>query len=239
MLQPATQRLRYSLHHQWPHNYSIITYGYTQVPAISQVYTQWGRLNCTNQRASQIYTGYAAGSGSQRRAFNGRRPVDITPYGGGANMLCLTSSPRSHTYSNGVPITASTLYAAQYLNDSSRTERPSPVPCSVCEVHDASTMLTIPGTNQCPQGWDKEYGGFIMAQSSRAALANNVMKSEYICVDDAFETYSGAVPLQSSRTDTVTYLSKVKVDCGQGIPCSASQYSQTSSIICAVCSKST
>ena len=154
-------------------------------------------------------------------------------------MLCLTSSPLSHDSSDSIPSTASTLYAAQYLNDSTRTREPHPIPCSVCEVHDVSTLLTIPGTNQCPQGWDKEYSGFIMAQSSKVGFAENFEESEYICMDNAFETYSGAVPLQSNTEDTVTYMSKVKVDCGKGIPCSISQYSSSLSITCAVCSKST
>lgn len=152
-------------------------------------------------------------------------------------MLCLTNTPslRSHD----APSAAATVYAAQYLNDSINLRQPQPMPCSVCEVHNASSILTIPGSDQCPNGWTMEYNGFIMAQSSRVGSDNNFEESQYICVDDAFDSYTGARQLQQNRANTVTFMSIVKVDCGHGITCGSSKYSSTSSLTCAVCSKRT
>ena len=153
-------------------------------------------------------------------------------------MLCLTSTP-SLRPSHDAPSTAATVYAAQYLNDSITFEQPRPMPCSVCEVQNTTSILTIPGSDRCPQGWAMEYNGLIMAQSSVVGTVDNFEESEYICVDDAFESYSGANRLQQNRADTATFMSAVKVDCGQGIPCGGSSYSSTLSLTCAVCSKRT
>ena len=153
-------------------------------------------------------------------------------------MLCLTSTP-SLRESHDAPATAATVYAAQYLNDSITLEQPQPMPCSVCEVQNATSILTIPGSDRCPVGWAMEYNGFIMAQSSVVGRVDNFEESEYICVDDSFESYSGANTLQQNRPDTATFMSAVKVDCGQGIPCGDSSYSSTLSLTCAVCSKRT
>ena len=151
-------------------------------------------------------------------------------------MLCLTSTP-SLSGSHDAPAAAATLYAAQYLNDSTALRQPRPMPCSVCEVQNTSTVLTIPGSNQCPMGWSMEYNGFIMAQSSRIGRVNNFEESEYICVDGAFDSYSGASQLELNSEDTATFMSVVKVDCDHGIPCGNLKYSSTLSLTCAVCSK--
>lgn len=201
------------------------------------MYTQWGKQSCSSEGVTSVYTGYAAGPGSFRRGTNGRQQ-DIAIFGGGTNMLCLTSTP-SLRASHDAPSIAATLYAAQYLNDSISFEHPQPMPCSVCEVQNTTSILTIPGSDQCPEGWTVEYNGFIMAQSSRVGRVDNFEESEYICVDNAFESYSGASQLQQNRADTATFMSAVKVDCGQGIPCGDSSYSSTLSLTCAVCSKRT
>ena len=182
-----------------------------------------------------MYTGYAAGPGSFRQGRTGRAQ-DIDIFGGGTNMLCLTSRPSLRS-SHTAPSMAPTIYAAQYLNDSISLEQPRPMPCSVCEVQNASSILTIPGSDGCPAGWTMEYNGFIMAQSSAVGRVDNFEESEYICVDDAFETYSGATRLLQNRRDTATFMSTVKVDCGQGVPCGETSYSSTLSLTCAVCSK--
>ena len=184
-----------------------------------------------------MYTGYAAGPGSFRRGNTGRQQ-DIAIFGGGTNMLCLTNTPSLRS-SHNAPTMASTVYAAQYLNDSSRFEQPRPMPCTVCEVQNTTSILTVPGSDRCPAGWTMEYNGFIMAQSSTVGSVDNFEESEYICVDDAFETYSGATQLQRNRRDTATFMSTVKVDCGQGVPCGDASYSSTLSLTCAVCSKRT
>lgn len=202
------------------------------------MYTQWGKQSCSSDGITTVYTGYAAGPGSYRRSSNNGRQVDIAIYGGGTNMLCLTNTP-SLRASHNAPATAATVYAAQYLNDSISLRQPRPMPCSVCEVHNTSSVLTIPGSDRCPMGWSMEYNGFIMAQSSRVGRANNFEESQYICVDDAFDSYQGASLLQQNTADTATFMSTVKVDCGHGIPCSGSSYSSISSLTCAVCSKRT
>lgn len=215
----------------------MFSYVTAQVPVISQVYIQWGKQSCSSEGTTPVYTGYAAGPGSFRPSNNGRQQ-DFAIYGGGTNMLCLTDTP-SLRASHVAPSTAATVYAAQYLNDSITFAQPWPMPCSACEVHNSSSVITVPGSDRCPAGWTMEYNGFIMGQSSRVGRVNNFEESQYICVDDSFDSYSGASPLQQNRMDTATFMSAVKVDCGQGIRCGDSKYSSTLSLTCAVCSKRT
>ena len=154
-------------------------------------------------------------------------------------MLCLTNTP-SLRRSHGAPSAAATVYAAQYLNNSIRFDSAPPMPCSVCEVHNTSAVLTVPGSDKCPEGWTVEYNGFIMAQSFRVGSVRNFEESEYICVDDAFDSSNISTSrLQRNGRDTATFMTTVKVDCGQGIPCGNSNYSSNLSLTCAVCSKRT
>ena len=50
------------------------------------------------------------------------------------------------------PSIGATVYAAQYLNDSITLEQPQPMACSVCKVENTTSILTIPGSDQCPEG---------------------------------------------------------------------------------------
>lgn len=51
--------------------------------------------------------------------------------------------------------------------------------CAVCKVIKRVALLMIPMRTECPDGWIKEYNGYIMSQ-----MSYNMRRTEYTCVDE-------------------------------------------------------
>ena len=171
-------------------------------------YIRWGNSACP-YGANTIYSGVVAGSSHKHT-------------GAAVNPLCLPLNPKYLQYQSGYQGYAR-LYGAEY-----KTYSPSPlhhshdrnVPCALCEVT-GRTKIMIPSHYECPNGWRREYYGYLMAgQNSHKAA------TQYTCVDKSLEQIS------SSAGATNGYLFyTVEAYCGHHIPCSDKE------VTCVVCTK--
>ena len=172
-------------------------------------YIRWGNSTCP-YGADTIYSGVVAGSS-----------YDHT--GAAVDPLCLPPNPKYLQYQSGYQKYAG-LFGAEY-----ETYRPIPldhsynrnVPCALCEVTGRTNKIMIPSHYECPNGWRREYYGYLMAGSHDQKGA-----TQYTCVDKSLEQIPG------SAADTNGYLFfTVEAYCDHHIPCSDKE------VTCVVCTK--
>jgi len=160
--------------------------------------------------------------------------------GSGSNLLCLHEEPQWATYINGHQDHAGSVYGAAYLlfntggarnnpflqtNSGGRALLQNPAPCAVCDVPGRSRTVMIPARTQCPDGWTKEYGGYMVSDRRY----QDRQRSSYICLDEAPEIAVG----DSSQVSQAVF-HPVDVQCGL-LPCSV--YISGRELTCVVCSK--
>ena len=133
-------------------------------------YIRWGNTTCP-YGANTIYKGVAAGG-------------HATNIGAPSNMLCLPPKPMSYSNSGGgtVPIFAVEYQTSGWINhvDSGN------MPCALCEATGRGDKIMIPSHYACPDGWHKEYNGYIMA--GHAGYHGGSM---YYCIDENLEQIKG------------------------------------------------
>ena len=96
------------------------------------------------------------------------------------------------------------------------------VPCAVCQSETRSVALLQPGKTSCPQGWTKEYAGYLMADEY-----NNEPRSA-ICIDEAAE--GAGNPNDNERGVTAAMFAS----CG-GLKCPP--YNPNGLVTCTLCTK--
>ena len=134
-------------------------------------YIRWGNTTCP-YGANTIYKGTAVG---------GRHSDVSSP----SNLMCLPYDTMNNPNNVGVSTTA---FAVEYhtsgiLNHASCRN----MPCALCEATGRGDKIMIPSHYVCPDGWHKEYNGYIMAGSG-----NNHGGSMYHCIDEALEQVKGS-----------------------------------------------
>ena len=134
-------------------------------------YIRWGNTTCP-YGANTIYKGVAAGG-------------HTTHKGAPSNMMCLPHNPMR--YSNGqlgdvpaYPVEYQTVGPINHV-DSGNT------PCALCEATGRGDKIMIPSHYVCPDGWHKEYNGYIMA-----GHYNQEGSSMYYCIDENLEEIKGS-----------------------------------------------
>ncbi|KAL4240277.1 hypothetical protein ACF0H5_001071 [Mactra antiquata] len=169
----------------------------------SSTFTRWGHTECGGD-AEVVYTGYMAGS-------------RLGQLGGGSNYLCLTPEPKFATVDKATnPI--SLLFGARFKFDDDKEF--SEALCVVCMIP-RSSVIMIPGTNQCKDGWNLEYWGYLVSQSYIQK------RTEFICMDENPKA-------QQNRTNKDFSAALVKVETRYGkLP---EQYPVGYELTCAVCS---
>ena len=167
-------------------------------------YIRWGNTTCP-YGANTIYKGVAVG---------GRSDHEVSP----SNLMCLPPNPMR--YSNdqhGDDIayaveyrTSGAIVNAQYRN----------MPCALCEATGRGDKIMIPSHYVCPNGWHKEYNGYIMA-------GNDGHKGGcmYYCIDENLEQVTG-----SGSSENAHFLYTIKVS-GSYVP------SDGYALSCVVCTK--
>ena len=172
-------------------------------------YIRWGNSTCP-YGADTIYSGVVAGSW-----------YDHT--GAAVDPLCLPPDPQYLKYQSGYQGYAY-LVGTEY-----QTHSPSPldqsfdrnVLCALCQVYGQTNKIMIPSHYECPNGWRREYYGYLMAGRITHKAA-----TQYTCVDKSLEQIPG------SGADTNGYLIyTVEAYCGHHIPCSDKE------VTCVVCTK--
>ena len=172
-------------------------------------YIRWGNSTCP-YGADTIYSGVVAGSW-----------YDHT--GAAVDPLCLPPNPKYLQYQSGYQAYAS-LYGAEY-----KTHSPSPldhsvdrnVPCALCEVTGRTNKIMIPSHYECPNGWRREYYGYLMA-----GRHGHKAGTQYTCVDKSLEQIPGS---GASTNGKLFYT--VEAYCGHYIPCGDKE------VTCVVCTK--
>ena len=66
------------------------------------------------------------------------------------------------------------------------------MPCALCEATGRDDQIMIPSHHVCPDGWHKEYNGYIMA-----GHAGHKGGSMYHCIDEALEQVKGSGSCES------------------------------------------
>ena len=134
-------------------------------------YIRWGNTTCP-YGANTIYKGVAVG---------GRYDHEVSP----SNLMCLPPNPMS--YSNG-QVGSSIAYPVEYrvggpINHADFRN----MPCSLCEATGRGNKIMIPSHYVCPDGWHKEYNGYIMA-----GYHTHKGGSMYYCIDENLEQVPGS-----------------------------------------------
>jgi len=157
--------------------------------------------------------------------------------GGGGNTLCLPKIPEYDQYIAGLQYSGH-IYGMQYdLYTSSNsvfdesnlggvTFSGIPAACAVCFVNRES-ILMIPAKMTCPDGWNKEYGGYLV---SEASMVGTTERGDYKCWDRAPEAAGGGSG--NGLRQSMAY--QVEGICGT-LSCSA--YESGKELTCVVCSK--
>ena len=178
-------------------------------PAGVVTYTRWGNSTCP-YGADTIYSGVMAGS------YYGHEGSAVDP-------LCIpkTLSQQYLEYNNNYQGYIQ-LYAAEYMT-------PGPLlhssgrfaPCALCQVTGHTNKIMIPSRYECPNGWRREYYGYLMAghYSNKAA-------TQFTCVDKSVEPIRGS----GSGGGYWMYTVEANNDCGF-LPCSSYE------LTCVVCTK--
>lgn len=119
------------------------------------------------------------------------------------------------------------IYGAEYQYTYKNIAVDDDVPCAICSVAHASSVIMIPAKMTCPTGWSKEYAGVLTA----SAQWSSHRIGEYLCVDQNAE-YLGEGTRQQNYDGNLFY--PVQAACGS-LPCPPFTSSQL--IACVVCSK--
>ena len=151
-------------------------------------YVRWGRNNCSGNGTELVYSGYAAGS-------------DYHDTGAAANYLCLSQDPLWGHYNDAHDADAK-VKGVEYELDSVLSSMTTffhknlhneNAPCSVCRSP-RSTVIMIPGRNQCYKGWTLEYKGYLVAGRYYHKAA-----TEYVCLDDNPDVIPGGHTDQNGK----------------------------------------
>ena len=133
-------------------------------------YIRWGNTTCP-YGANTIYKGIAAGGSNGHKG---------TP----SNMLCLPPDPMrySNNHAGVVPTYAVEYQTSGILNHVNGND----MPCVLCEATRRGDKIMIPSYYVCPDGWHKEYNGYIMAGHHTQAGS-----SMFYCIDENLEQIKG------------------------------------------------
>ena len=129
-------------------------------------YIRWGSSTC-RYGVNTIYKGVAIGGGHDFK-------------GSPSNMLCSRYDVmRYPKYQTG----GTRAYGVEYrVNRNHNHAECRNMPCILCEATGRSDKIMIPSHFLCPDGWHKEYNGYIMAGSN-----GQEGSSMYYCIDKAME----------------------------------------------------
>ena len=163
-----------------------------------------------------MFTGYTAGA-------HHNHP------GGGSNYICLHSQPEWGRYTDGIQ-SGSYIFGTEYqiytnnpFSKSRQALYDNDAPCAACYTNKSATIM-IPARTTCPDGWGKEYGGYVMAEKY-------VQKgtTTYVCVDGDPEVRAGG----GANHDGALFYN-TEAACG-ALPCPP--YVHGRELACVVCSK--
>jgi len=183
--------------------------------SVGTTFTRWGKSTCPSNGTDLVFSGLTAGS-------------HFTHEGAAANLLCLTKSPLWNKYDDAEQ-DGGLVYGAEYKFDHrnrntffGREITDQDPPCAVCRTRRSSVMM-IPGKNQCLDGWTLEYQGYLSAGSF-----NHKAATEFVCIDEYPDARGGA-----NNNGNLLYLSEVRCRISSLCP----PYINGRELTCVVCTK--
>ena len=171
-------------------------------------YIRWGNSTCP-YGADTVYSGVVAGS-----AFDHE--------GAAVNPLCLPLDPQYLKYQSGYQDWVR-LYGAEYETQNTPLDHSHNrnMPCTLCQVYGRTNKIMIPSHYECPNGWRREYYGYLMA-----GYHGHKAATQFTCIDKSLEQIPGS---GASTNGKLFYT--VEAHCGHFIPCSDKE------LTCVVCTK--
>ena len=133
-------------------------------------YIRWGNTTCP-YGANTIYKGVAVGGNAGHK-------------GAPSNMMCLP--PDQMRYSNNQIGRAPAYYVEYQTSGALNHVDKGNTPCGLCEATGRGDKIMIPSHYVCPEGWHKEYNGYIMAGNN-----NQEGSSMFYCIDENLEQIKG------------------------------------------------
>ena len=115
------------------------------------------------------------------------------------------------------------MYGTEYEASFAAAKIDDDVPCAVCQVSAAATLM-IPAKTSCPSAWSVQYHGYLMSGHYGHPSA-----TQYICVDHHPEYFEGR---RTNLNGNLLY--GVRTVCGS-LPCPP--YENNRLLPCVVCSK--
>ena len=177
------------------------------VEAGSTTFVRWGRSVCPNS-TQLVYSGVVGGG-------------YYSNPGSSTTVLCLPLNPVTTIQAQRPPLIA-LLFGAEYHTDNDEHYNQDAV-CSVCRTPRSSTLL-LPTTTVCPDGWTKEYSGYLMGSYPTDGAGH-----DFVCMDSAMEHRVAGERDENGLKFFYTY-----TKCGS-LPCPP--YTNDQLVNCAVCSK--
>ena len=145
--------------------------------------------------------------------------------GGGVDYQCLHFDPEWPASAVEGLQHYSYIYGVQYhdppgwIEDANKQD----APCVVCNVSNRTRQIMIPARETCPEGWEREYNGFLAAQR------HTDCPSSFVCLDANFEYVPGGSESPGGGTFYI-----VEARCGT-LPCPP--YVEGKEVACAVCTQ--
>lgn len=137
-------------------------------------YTRWGSSLCPKGNGvTRIYKGRTGSSSS-------------ADSGGTADYLCMPEDPEyTLPHIPGVQ-GRSLVYGTEYESPLVTGQNQFNAPCAICFISGRSAILKIPAKTTCPDGWTREYFGYLMSTN------NGSHRTTYECVDNSMESLPGS-----------------------------------------------
>ncbi|XP_071960761.1 uncharacterized protein [Antedon mediterranea] len=179
------------------------------------LFTRWGREDCPNT-AELIYKGRTLGA------------PDGTN-GSGSNYLCVTDKRQLNFTVPDHQIIRGSIFPTEYRYGQKITPLAKnhyhDVPCAVCQAARSVTLM-MTAVTECPNGWTKEYDGYLM--SGR----DDLKRTEYICVDGDPSILPGtnlAAPLKDAST---LFIVEAGCTSGGGVFCKPYENLELTCVVC-------
>ncbi|XP_062601856.1 uncharacterized protein LOC134263519 [Saccostrea cucullata] len=179
------------------------------------IYTIWGKKSCPSRNGTaMVYTGITGGKSHYEP-------------GGGVNTLCLPHDPDNapHDFPTSQE-SAAHLFGSEYQFTYRKIARDDDVPCALCRVQSAGSILMIPAKTTCPSGWIMEYNGYLITDN----FSNGYHATDFVCLHGDPE-YLTEGARQHNLDGHILF--PVTAVCGS-LPCPP--YKQGQHITCVVCS---
>ncbi|XP_062569698.1 uncharacterized protein LOC134231755 [Saccostrea cucullata] len=173
------------------------------------IFVNWGKPKCPDNTSQMVYSGFLGGS-------------EYSTKGAAVTNVCLSPDPIFGNWS--ILGSVNVMYGSELDYDLvGHGTGTQDTTCAVCKSKIHSSVVMIPGRNECYPGWKKQYGGYLISGPT-----GNSPK-EIICFNEDPEFVVGG-----GDNDNGNLLYPIKAVCGS-LQCPP--YVNGELLTCAVCTQ--